>query len=104
MDKRELLRRLYHISEGEVEDGGERVYQTMQLARCAVVERIDTDALAYLMCQLVERVAEERSPGWVVRGMFSLWVLLGNFCDEQFVGVMDGLLNEFWKDLTSPTC
>jgi len=99
MDKKELLGRLWAISEGKIPDGDERVLRTLGLARRAVDERIETDALAYLTVQLVRRVYEEEAPGWLVNALFSLWVLLGKFYGKRFVGQMDQLLDAVRQDL-----
>jgi hypothetical protein len=99
MDKRELLGRLWGISEGQIEDGDERVYRVLELARCAVVVGIDADPVGYLTGQLAQRVYEEPSPGWLARALFSLWTLFGRRYGREFVGSLDCLLEDMRKDL-----
>src|SRR5262245_31319297 len=99
MHKKELLGRLWGISEGAVEDGDERVFRVLQLARCALAEGIDTDPLGYLTGQLAQRVYEEPAPGWLARALLSLWMVLGRHNPGSVVSALDGLLDDLRQDL-----
>ena len=99
MCKKQLFGRLWRISEGEIEDGDERLFRILQLARSAVAEGIESDPLNYLMEQLAWRVYEDEAPGWLARGFFSVWVLVGKLNAQGVVKALDVLLDDLGQEL-----